>query len=149
MVDVQIDTETFFTQPVDEEVVVSDNFYKDEDDEYGVEVITPEEVVTEEFFKDNEQELDDSEPVLLANEVISDDKQLYLIRHNGQYSLIGTVGEEVFVLNKFEEPPIKENILLKLNEKRDNADIYIVKVGLWRALICVDTNSMENILTLS
>ena len=37
----------------------------------------------------------------------------------------------------------------KLNEANDEQEIYIVKVGTWRALIAVSPDSRENILTLS
>ena len=128
LTELQVDSEAFFVNTQEEDIEVTDKFYKDEEVEEEF-VMNTEDIIAEEFFKEDITELDDSEPLVLANEIIAPDKNIYLIRHNGLYSVIGTVGEEVFILNKFDEPPIKENIILKFNEKRNNTDIYILKVG--------------------
>ena len=44
---------------------------------------------------------------------------------------------------------VNNSILMKFNERKDNQDIYIVKVGTWRALVAITDEVMENILTLS
>ena len=73
---------------------------------------------------------------------------IYLLRHDGEYSLVATSGESVFVLEKFAHKPAKDKIILKLNEKRENDDVYLVKVGHWRALVGVSQDNIKNIMTL-
>lgn len=145
--EIQLDTDAFFKEEVqDANYINEDTFYKDEE-----EYIFPSEVLEpDEFYKDEAPEvIDDSEPFVVSSALVDDEKNIYLIRHNSEFSLIGVIADEIFVLNKFSEPPTKEKIILKLNETRENQNIYIVKVDAWRALIAIDENGMENILTLS
>ena len=145
--DIQLDTTAFFKEETEEvSYFDEDVFYKDEEGyNFASEVVEP-----EEFFKDDAPKIiDDSEPLLVSAELIDTDKNIYLVRHNGEYSLIGMIGENVFVLNKFSHTPTKDKIHIKLNETKDGQNIYIVKVDSWRALIAIDENGMENILTLS
>lgn len=145
--EIQLDTNAFFKEEEAEVTFINEDvFYKDEEEyNFASEIVEP-----EELFKDDTPEfVDDSEPLVISNELIDTEKNLYLIRHNGEYSLVGMVGENVFVLNKFSQVPTKDKIHVKLNETKNGQNIYIVKVDSWRALIAVDENGMENILTLS
>ncbi len=137
-----VNTDAFFvSNDTNEKTVSVEEYYK------------PENVVPEiEQQSDAYEAADidsDAEPVIISEQDISDDKKLYLIKHQGDYSLIGIINEDVFVLNRFEEEPLGKNIVLKLNESNVEQDIYIVKVGKWRALLGVSADSMEHILTLS
>ncbi len=150
--EVSFNTDNFFSNSSDGSFDDTEKFYKNEEDEIELEELT-----FNDFFKEPDKEEkpehtvvnEDTEPIVISQEEVSEGKYLYLIKHQGAFSLIGLIGEDVFVLNKFETPPVKENIVVKLNETRDGQEIYIVKVGAWRALISIDENLMENILTLS
>ena len=106
-------------------------------------------VIAENIQSEEDVDDEEDEPEVLAAQGITDDKAIYLIKQSGVYSLLGTVGDDAFLLNTFEKEPDDTNITLFENEEKENEVVYIVKVGSWRALISIKNDSMENILTLS
>jgi len=143
-----ISTEKFFVENDEEENDSSDLFKN----EYAYNSSDVDNTDNDDIFFDDEdmtEDLDDSEPIVVSEKEIENNKQLYLIRHEGKYSLIGTMENEVFVIHKFDEKPSKTRINTKLNETKPNQHIYIVKIDTWRALISITDKTMENLLTLS
>ncbi|MDD3594099.1 MAG: hypothetical protein PHX18_05670 [Candidatus Gastranaerophilales bacterium] len=134
-----VDIESFFkTEPDEEESI--DELFVNKPQENTIELESEPEI--------KEIEIDDSEPVVLLQKEIDKDKMLYLIRHEGVFSLIGVMEDNVFVLHRFEQPVKTNEISLKLNEHKANQNIYIVKIDTWRALIGVNTSAIELILEL-
>ena len=152
------DTDTFFVdKKVDDEEDEEmddipenvDDFFA-EKDEYVSPPETEPETDWESTYKTEPKEVvvDDSEPIVLDKKAFSKTKTLYLLRHNGEFSLVATINDNVFVIERFDDAPQKQEIILKHNEKRAKDDVYIAKVGTWRALLSVSKDSVKNILTL-
>ena len=149
-----INMDAFFTDDTDddeEDYIEDENVFDinkafEEEASYTV----PEKVHTETTEPEEipEENVDDTEPLVLDQAEIDNTRSLYLIRHEGEYSLVATSGEAVFVLEKFQQKPAKDKIVLKLNEKREKDDVYLVKVGQWRALVGVSQDNIKNIMTL-
>ena len=149
---VDINTETFFNDenkdniPDNTDVFFVDNVSVDNDEKNKAYSENPN--ASKSSVQSEHEQLDDNEPIVLDKKYFSKNKPLYLIRHNGQYSLVAMIKDDVYVVEKFDKKPKKEEIILSHNEKRKDDDIYIVKVGSWRALLSVSKNEVKNILTL-
>ncbi|MCR4881059.1 MAG: hypothetical protein K6A44_03810 [bacterium] len=139
-----INTGSFFSDS-DESVAANQS-----SEDFFVEDIEPEEAlpISTPSAQASAETNDDNEPIVLDKKDFTKNKSIYLLRHKGEYSLVAIIGENVFVVEKFESAPSSNKIILKHNEKRANDDIYITKVGSWRALVSVSKDNVKNILTL-
>ena len=149
---VDINTETFFNDenkdniPDNTDVFFVDNVSVDNDEKNKA--FSENLNASKSSVQSEHEQLDDNEPIVLDKKYFSKNKPLYLIRHKGHYSLVAMIKDDVYVVEKFDKKPKKEEIILSHNEKRKDDDIYIVKVGSWRALLSVSKNEVKNILTL-
>ena len=67
---------------------------------------------------------------------IDENKGFYIVSLDGSNALIGRVGSEIFVLEKFNNEPGKMQVRL------DSENVYIVKIGSYKALIDVSDTKM-------
>ena len=93
--------------------------------------------------KPKEENLD-----VLYERALTQDKNLYLIDLEGEKALIGAVGENVSVLKRFDREIKQPKIAAKLNEKKENKELYLVQVENWRALVEVNNQDMKLALVL-
>lgn len=74
-------------------------------------------------------------------------KGLYLIDYEDTTALVGYIGEDVFVLKRFDSP-VKGKLQARMSEHTGNAATYIAKVGNFKALIEVTPEKMGLLLEL-
>ena len=67
---------------------------------------------------------------------IDDNRGFYLVNLDGVNALVGRIGEEVFVLKKFDSE------VSDLQVRLDNGSVYMVKAGDFKSLVDVDENKM-------
>lgn len=86
-------------------------------------------------------------PFLLSSSKLANNKGLCLVEFNGEYSLIGYIDDEIFILDKFNSLNSNE-IRSRLSESIEDKDRYIVKLGNYKALVEVSDKNMELLLEL-
>lgn len=86
-------------------------------------------------------------PMLLNTSVLSLDKGLCLVEYNNKYSLIGYIGDDIFLLNQFNTINGRE-IRSRLSETTEGKDRYIVRLGNYKALVQVTETNMQLLLEL-
>ncbi len=86
-------------------------------------------------------------PMLLNTSVLGTDKGLCLVEYNQKYSLIGYIGNEIFMLNQFDSINSSE-IRSRLSDSNELRDRYIVRLGDYKALVEVSDTKMNLLLEL-
>ena len=86
-------------------------------------------------------------PMLLNTSVLGTDKGLCLVEYNQKYSLIGYIGNEIFMLNQFDSINSSE-IRSRLSDSNELRDRYIVRLGDYKALVEVSDKKMNLLLEL-
>ena len=81
-------------------------------------------------------------PMLLNTSVLGTDKGLCLVEYNQKYSLIGYIGNEIFMLNQFDSINSSE-IRSRLSDSNELRDRYIVRLGDYKALVEVSDTKMN------
>ena len=74
---------------------------------------------------------------------IDEERGFYLVSMDGKSAVIGKVGEEIFVLKKFDR-----NINKPLQVRMDNPNVYMVKADNFRSLVEVRKNDMDVLIEL-
>lgn len=103
--------------------------------------------------KNDLQHFEDFETVAQPEEVvksefeIDDQRGFYMVDYLDFSILVGHIGEEIFVLKKFEEK-VDDKLQARLNEKKGTTSNYMVKVGRFKALVDVKTQSMNLVIEL-
>ncbi len=86
-------------------------------------------------------------PMLLNTSVLTLDKGICLVEYNRKYSLIGYIGDEIFMLDQFNTIKGRE-IRSRLSETIQGKDRYIVRFGDYKALVEVSETDMKLLLEL-
>ena len=86
-------------------------------------------------------------PMLLNTAKLSSNKGLCLVEYDKKYSLIGYIGNEIFLLNQFSNLSSKE-IRPRLSENLGSKERYIVRLGSYKALLEVSDTKMNLLLEL-
>ncbi len=86
-------------------------------------------------------------PMLLNTAKLSSNKGLCLVEYDKKYSLIGYIGNEIFLLNQFSNLSSKE-IRPRLSENLGAKERYIVRLGSYKALLEVSDSKMNVLLEL-
>ena len=76
-----------------------------------------------------------------SNYIIDSDKSIYMVDLDGASAIIGKVGEEIFVLKKFDKVVNKP-----MQVRLDYGNTYIVKVGNFKCLVDVTDSKMGTLL---
>lgn len=91
--------------------------------------------------------IDKKNPMLLNTAPLTSNKGFCLVEYNQKYSLIGYIGNEIFLLNQFSSVNTSE-IRSRLSESVDSKDRYIVRLGNYKALVEVSESKMNVLLEL-
>lgn len=102
--------------------------YEDEDFDYD--------------FDFDEEIVEQLTPKLLSSAPIDTNKGFYLIQYDGETALVGYVGDEIFVINKFEKI-YNPNLQTRLHERKMDRANYLVRIDNYKALIEVCKTSMN------
>lgn len=98
-----------------------------------------EEVAVDPFAEDVE------EVILIDSFDISDTKSLYLVEAIGSIALMGVIGEEVMVLNKFqahELPSGPQKMIVSKEGTIIGKEIYHVKINGWEGVVASENNHL-------
>lgn len=99
----------------------------------------------EEIHQQVDDEYDDE--TIKAEYVIDATKGFYLVDYRDKTSLIGHIGEEVFVLKQFDEK-IDGALQARLDEHKGTSANYMTKVGKFKALVEVKPDDMNLLIEL-
>lgn len=103
--------------------------------------------VTVEIKMSVEEKNINNSPTLISNTKIDTNKGFYLVDYEGETALIGYIGDEIFIINKFKKLN-NCNLRMRLNEKNTNKSTYIVKLDNYKALIEVCEDKMNLVVEL-
>lgn len=87
------------------------------------------------------------EEVVLSQVEIEDGKGFYLVDYEGATVLAGNIGEEIFVLKKF-DTSVQGKLQARLNENRGFANDYLVRLNGYKAMVEVSKDSMNLLIEL-
>lgn len=125
----------FIQEPYTEETEISaDELFGEEE----------EEKFDEEYFEIEEAEADQ---LILSSFKIDNERGFYLVDFEGTTALVGHIGEEIFVLKRFDRL-IRGSIQARLNERLAAADNYLIKIDGFKALVEVTSYSMKLLIEL-
>ena len=93
---------------------------------------------------EEEYEVDQTKPKLLSNSQIEKNKGFYLIKYDGESALIGYIGEEIFVIKRFDKV-FNPNLQTRLHERGKTKSNYLVRVDNYKALVEVSETQMKAI----
>lgn len=157
-VDSSDDLELPFEEEDDDDFEIPDYVLGFADEETDDDLAIPEESMEEaeeniEYPEENPTEQTLIQPEeeaigVICEKEIAPDKTLYLVDMDGQKALVGAIGSNIFVLNKFDYEITTSKIAAKLNERTESKEIYLVQIEKWRALIGVNSDKMELMLVL-
>lgn len=82
------------------------------------------------------------EPEVIEGVELENQKGIYLVQLEDKKALIGIVGSEIFVLNKFEKP-VKPELSVRKTESSDGKDVLYVQVDKWNGLVSSGRNKMK------
>lgn len=82
------------------------------------------------------------EPEVIEGVELENQKGIYLVQLEDKKALIGIVGSEIFVLNKFEKP-VKPELSVRKTESSDGKDVLYVQVDKWNGLVSSERNKMK------
>lgn len=108
-----------------------------------------EDLVQEEYLQEVEQPEEQKQEgeVIKSEFAIDDEKGFYLVDFENTTALVGHIGEEFFVLKRFDNI-IDGQIQARLNERKENVSSYMTKVGSFKALIEVAPDNMNLLIEL-
>lgn len=99
------------------------------------------------------QNFEDFETVAQPEEVVSsefeidDNSGFYVVDYLDFSILVGHIGEEVFILKRFEDK-LTGKLLARLNEKKGSTSSYMVKIGGFKAVVEVNPSDMKLLIEL-
>lgn len=93
-----------------------------------------------------EQPEEESE-IVKSEFAIDDQNGFYLVDFEGSTALVGHLGQEFFVLKKFDET-IDGRLQVRLDEKKGNKSTYMAKVGDFKGLVEITPQSMRLLIEL-
>lgn len=108
------------------------------------EEIDDEDENVEQMELEEEYEVDQTKPKLLSNSQIEKNKGFYLIKYDGESALIGYIGEEIFVIKRFDKV-FNPNLQTRLHERGKTKSNYLVRVDNYKALVEVSETQMKAI----
>lgn len=138
-------------QAIYQETLTEDNYQEIEDEPFIYDqTVTEDEYEDEDFDYDfdyeDEGEIEEiaetSGPKLISTAPIDKNKGFYLVDYDGQTALIGYIKDEIFVINKFDKI-YNPNLQTRLNERKKNKSIYLVRIDHYKALIEVSEKAMN------
>ena len=95
----------------------------------------------------SEEEIKEEDITMLTEAKINDTTSLYLVNYDNFSSLVGHIGDDYFVVKKFDEI-VNSKIILKETEKLKDSTRYLVRVGRSKMVVEVTENSMNRLLDL-
>ncbi len=122
-------------QPIEEAPL--DTFAESAEDTFAMGFAEPEETAPQES----------DELTMLTEVKLNDTTGLYLVNYENFSSLVGHIGDDYFVVKKFDEI-VNENIIVKPTEKLKNATRYLVRVGKNKMVVEVTPMTMNRLLDL-
>jgi hypothetical protein len=122
-------------QPIEE--APQDTFAESAEDAFAMGFAEPEETAPQES----------DELTMLTEVKLNDTTGLYLVNYENFSSLVGHIGDDYFVVKKFDEI-VNENIIVKPTEKLKNATRYLVRVGKNKMVVEVTPMTMNRLLDL-
>lgn len=124
----------FIQAPYTEETELSaDELFGEEEEEF-----------TEDYFDIEEPE---EEQMILSSFKLDSERGFYLVDYEGATSLVGYIGDDIYVLKKFDRP-IKNPIQARLNERNATADNYLIKIDGFKAVVEVTSYGMKLLIEL-
>lgn len=78
---------------------------------------------------------------------IDANKGFFLVDYEGTTSLVGQIGEEIFLLKRFDNP-IKGKLQARLNESKGGVSDYMVRVNSFKAIVQVAPEGMNLLIEL-
>lgn len=96
---------------------------------------------------ENFQTVAQPEEVVRSEFEIDDLRGFYMVDYLDFSILVGHVGEEIFILKKFEEK-IEDKLQVRLNETKGSISSYMIKVGRFKALVEVNPQNMKLLIEL-
>ncbi len=86
-------------------------------------------------------------PMLVTTSKLAANKGFCVVEFNKEFSLIGYIGDEIFILDKFKKLASSE-IRTRLSERINHKDRYIVRLGSYKSLVEVTETSMKMLMEL-
>ncbi len=86
-------------------------------------------------------------PILITTSKLASNKGFCIVEFNKEFSLIGYIGEDIYILDKFKKLPSAE-IRTRLSERINNKDRYIVRLGNYKSLVEVSNRGMKMLMEL-
>ncbi|GBF22856.1 hypothetical protein tpqmel_0260 [Candidatus Gastranaerophilus sp. (ex Termes propinquus)] len=88
------------------------------------------------------QKARESEAQILTHAAVEPNRGFYLARFEGRVSLLGYIGEELFVIYTFKDEPKDKRILYRLSEQTLDGNFYLVKVDSIKMLVRSTRNAL-------
>lgn len=111
--------------------------------------ISPEELDGEKFLnlKNKKSSMDKKDPSdleFITGVEVENQKGFYLVQIENQKALIGVIGSEIFLLNKFDRiTSAKFSVRKTAQEDAQGKEVYFVRVGNWSGLVSSKENEMS------
>lgn len=148
--------EEFGTETEIENEISIDELFGDEDyeefNENNINII--EEIPwTQEIAEPQQEEIyqeeakEESDQLVLSTFVIDDTKGFYLVDVEGTTALVGHIGEEIFILKRFDDS-IQGEIQARLNEKGANFATFMIKVENFKGIVEITPSNMKLLIEL-
>lgn len=96
---------------------------------------------------ESEEKVDSDSQIVKSEFKIDENKAIYLVDFEQGTSLVGCIGEEVFVLKQFSSQ-VNGSINARLSEQSSSSSQYMLKVAGFRGLIEVTSDSMNLLIEL-
>ena len=94
-----------------------------------------------------EPQQQEDELTMLTEAKLDDNKGMYLVNYDNFSSLVGHIGDDYFVIKKFDEL-VNSRIILKETEKLKDSTRYLVRVGKNKMVVEITDTSMNRLLDL-
>ena len=106
----------------------------------------------ETLYEKQEQQIEKSQEtadsqVVKSEFIIDDGKGFYLVDFEDATALVGHIGDEIFVLKRFDKK-INAPLQARLDERKQNSTNYMTKVGKFKALVEVSPKDMNLLIEL-
>ena len=127
------------TNPIKRQTIVN---VEENKDEVNLDLPLAEEIIEAEPADDDDESF---RPELLSELKIGNNKGFYLTTvGDNSFALFGYVNDKVFFLQKFMELK-QSNIQTRFYEKRDNDDLYLLRLGPYKAMIAVNDSEIKEL----
>lgn len=135
----------------DEEEPVKEEFYKEEqipETTYENPFAQLEEPL-EKLLEEPEEPtyIEEEDEYILSKYIIDDGKGFYLVNYEDTTALVGQIGDEIFVLKRFEER-VDAPLKARLDEHKGDSANFMTRVGDYKALIQVTPKDMNLLIEL-